>query len=355
MKLQIITLYRDYGMDLLRGGGAQAAGGLISEGMGLLTQPLKNKQQLKQARRMQDLSLEGEATRLQRNKQYALDLWEATGYGAQVDQMKRAGINPALLYGMSGGGGQTANVPTGATTAGNAETAKGSHGSEGMGLMIGQMGLMKAQERNLNADSLNKEIDAKNKDTGGVVNENIATNTENLRQGITNAKITEKILEFERRMKKVDANIAEQTESDKMGQIVTMAEAAASLSEMIERDNIIAAETKQEKINQIRAEAIGAVLKNELTRAQTGKTIAEIQQVATEIAKTINGMAVEWMKMGLEAKKTFLQEKLINFQTAQSQRTYDNILKGLNTVTNMMPGKTVITPTADGGKTIITN
>ena len=69
-----------------------------------------------------------------------LQMWQDTNYSAQIDQMKKAGVNPALLYGQSGGGGTT----TGGSTPGINGTGAPSGGGEilamqGMGLQTQMM------------------------------------------------------------------------------------------------------------------------------------------------------------------------------------------------------------------------
>ena len=55
---------------------------------------------------------------------------------AQVEQMKLAGLNPALAYGM-GGGGVTANVATGKTSGGQAPSGGGEIvAAQAMGLQL---------------------------------------------------------------------------------------------------------------------------------------------------------------------------------------------------------------------------
>ena len=41
------------------------------------------------------------------NQKLAKDMWEYTGYGNQKKQMEEAGLNPGLMYGQGGGGGQS--------------------------------------------------------------------------------------------------------------------------------------------------------------------------------------------------------------------------------------------------------
>jgi len=43
----------------------------------------------------------------------AMKMWKNTNYEAQMEQMRKAGLNPSLLYGMSGGGGVTSNAGSG--------------------------------------------------------------------------------------------------------------------------------------------------------------------------------------------------------------------------------------------------
>ena len=52
----------------------------------------------------------------QMNKQF--EMWENTNYSAQVEQLKKAGLNPALLYGKGGGMGAT----TGSASSGNLQS-----------------------------------------------------------------------------------------------------------------------------------------------------------------------------------------------------------------------------------------
>ena len=80
-----------------------------------------------------------------------LEMWKATNYPAQVEQMKLAGLNPALAYGMGGGGGVTANVATGKTSGGQAPSGGGEIlAAQAMGL---QLRMQEAQIKNIEADT----------------------------------------------------------------------------------------------------------------------------------------------------------------------------------------------------------
>lgn len=297
----------------------QAAGNAINEAMGIAFQPIKNKQQAKQARKLQDIQLEGEATRLQRNEALAMRMWENTGFKATKEQIERAGMNAGLLYGMGGGaGGTTAQAPSSGGTA-TAETARASHGSEGMGI---QLALIEAQRKNIEADTKQKE--AETAKTSGVDTEKTKTETSSIAQGITNAVLQNEIMQYEKSLKEMENSVQRQTLVDRMEYIEYQTDQAKEALENARRENNINEQTKQDKIKQIQAQSIGAVLANGLTRAQTDatttntamnvlKTNAEIEKMAQEIAQG-------WKELNIKEK--MMKVDNIMKQVEQTYKTH---------------------------------
>ena len=99
----------------------------------------------------------------QMNKQ--LEMWENTNYSAQVEQLKKAGLNPALLYGKGGGMGAT----TGSASAGNMQSHAGSD-TDRMGITLQRvsqgmnMALLASQKANMDADTRLKNAEATKKE-----------------------------------------------------------------------------------------------------------------------------------------------------------------------------------------------
>ena len=93
--------------------------------------------------------------------------WNDTGYGAQMKMMKEAGLNPGLMYGMSGGGGQTTGSQGGGSASGNS-----SHAPMDIGASV-QASLMAAQVGKLVAetDLIKKNTDKTVVDTSKVKGE----------------------------------------------------------------------------------------------------------------------------------------------------------------------------------------
>lgn len=98
-------------------------------------------------------------------KQLGLQYWKETGPVAQMEQYKKAGLNPALMYGMGGGGGQSAAMPTATGPGGNATKSD----AVGMGI---QLGLAAAQQKVLESQANLNNAEAAKKagaDTANVV------------------------------------------------------------------------------------------------------------------------------------------------------------------------------------------
>ena len=125
--------------------GQSAAGGLLGIALG----GIQNNQQYNLQERLQGLQIKGQKQMADYNLQKQLELWNATNYSAQVEQLKKAGLNPGMIYGMGGGGGSTTAAQPGNVSGGNASKAD----IQGIMMSAAQMGLMKAQKENIEADT----------------------------------------------------------------------------------------------------------------------------------------------------------------------------------------------------------
>lgn len=161
--------------------GAQAAGGLINTGMGLLLEKHNDRRQLRQQEKLQNLQLKGQMQMTDYNMMKQLQMWKDTSYPAQVEQLKKAGLNPGLVYGMGGGGGTTTGTPSGAP--GGASAPGGGGEIMGMGLM--NLKMLQAQIENIQADTEKKKVESTK--TAGVDTELATAQKEDtiLRQIIT--------------------------------------------------------------------------------------------------------------------------------------------------------------------------
>ena len=80
-----------------------------------------------------------------------MDMWNKTNYGAQVEHMKNAGLNPALMYKGSGAGGTTGSQGGGSASMGSSSQGKVMDLSNA--LMGAQIESLKAKANKDNADA----------------------------------------------------------------------------------------------------------------------------------------------------------------------------------------------------------
>ena len=67
----------------------------------------RKQEQIDQQRKLQDLQIEGNKSMLDYSSMKQREMWDYTNYSNQRKHMEEAGLNPAMMYGMSGGGGST--------------------------------------------------------------------------------------------------------------------------------------------------------------------------------------------------------------------------------------------------------
>lgn len=134
--------------------------GLIAGGaMGMMQGALNNEMQLDNFDINSRKQIQFNKWNNANNVESQVDLWNKTGYEAQVEQMKKAGINPGLLYGKGGGGGQTAAANTPGVNTPATNPNMDIVGGAGMGI---QLGLMDAQRKNIEAQTAKLEAETPN-------------------------------------------------------------------------------------------------------------------------------------------------------------------------------------------------
>lgn len=142
--------------------GMQAASGAVNAGMGLMLGGIQDKRQVRQQKRLTNIQIDAQKHLADFNFQKQLEMWKATNYGAQMEELNKAGLNPALLYGMGGGGGTTAGTGGGTGVSGGIAAGHSGEVQQMLGMGI-QRELLLAQKENIQADTDLKKADAKNK------------------------------------------------------------------------------------------------------------------------------------------------------------------------------------------------
>lgn len=292
---------------------SDAANSAISAGMGLILGHQQDKRQMNMARKLQRQQMEGDKEMTDYNYNKQLQMWEATGYGAQLDQIKRAGLSPALIYGGQGAGGATTNIETGRTSTAGAPTGGGEiQAMMGLGL---QRELLQAQKENIQAQTEKTKAETGNVPKTGA---QIEASTMNLLQGIKSAEAQQALTELQTELGQIQKQFDTGTLQDRIKQINLYMQTAEETLEALQRDNEINNSTKESKIAQITANAISAALEPALKRAQitatkqsTQESIARILKIAQEIKESQEQITKSTAERGyIEHQKTLNRNRL---------------------------------------------
>lgn len=259
--------------------------------------------------------------------QKMLEMWQKTGYGPQVEQMKQAGINPALLYGMSGAGAQTAEGPTATTPM----PSTPQHDNAGMGIQAGiQMALLDAQRKKLEAEANKANVEATK--IGGVDTQETEQRIEQIAQATDNAKQQHTILKLDITLKNIENFEKQASQQDRLQQIKLATQHAGQALAIITNDATISEQTKDELIKITQQKLIHSVITNALTSAQIGATVTAQALDQQKIKESVNDILIKWKGLTNEQQKTqietmykFFQTDPVNQATNQISNLLDNI------------------------------
>lgn len=286
------------------GGGqiwSQAAANTATGVFGIAAQRIGAKydrrQQLKTQEELNEMSMGYNKEMARYGKELDLQMWNDTGYGAQMKQMKDAGINPGLMYGMGGGGAQT----TGGGSPGGGTPSAGIRDTGGMAIQpvaVADMMLKKAQAENLNADTKVKLEGIPNIGKAGV---KLDTETESLKQGITNMKAQKALTEADTRIKTIIGNVSEQTQDDQKVKYHAETNKALDEARSAMAQAGVDEKTADSKIEILKQNAIGAAIENRLGEAKTSLTKQQIDNLKNEITQN-------WEKLSLQSESNMISK-----------------------------------------------
>lgn len=225
------------------------------------------------------------------NQNRAKQMWDYTSYGNQVKNMEKAGINPALLYGQSGGGGVTAAGGQGSGVSQPTDQSITQRiRSQEMGLSLANM----ASQVKLNESQAMKN-EAEAEKIAGVDTE-LTKATTGMQQRITELQTTvDKVLGSQEKLNAANY-FKVQAEERKVWEEVRNSIANADVAEGTKEANI---------------QAAGLANWNSMLKGieTIGKTALNEQQVA----KLKNDMAVAWANVAIgESSVSNQADKIAN-------------------------------------------
>ena len=132
--------------------GASLAGSTIGYGLN----QLQADQQAQRQRELMELQMRNQERLNRQGSELQYDMWKKTNYPAQIEMLKKAGLNPALLYGKSGGQGATTGSQSGGSATGGSTSLAMPMDIGNLGSELANIKLIEAQIDKTNAET--KEI-----------------------------------------------------------------------------------------------------------------------------------------------------------------------------------------------------
>lgn len=302
-------------MNSVMGGVGQAVGtsasGLLGGLTGMLFEKHNDKRQLNQQQALQNMQIQGQEQLTDYNTAKQLQMWKDTSYPAQMQQLQKAGLNPGLMYGMGGGGGQTASIAPGSVS--GAEAPKGGGEAMGMALTSMNLQLLKAQKENIEADTQNKESQI----PGNLKEPALKESQTNINiQEVENKKAQQALTETETSIKNIDLHVAGMTQNTMVAQAQTALLNLTKATEILQNDKTISDQTVSTKVGLLKWELANSILKSYMTKAETANisqdTKNKIQQVQNMVQENMRG----WDKLSLETQQQTMEQAKQNYEQA---------------------------------------
>ena len=259
------------GLGLQLGQAAAGVGGdAISAILGMAMQKHNNKVQLEQQKKLTQLQLAAEQEMSKFNYAQQYQMWKNTNYGAQVDELNNAGLNPALLYAKGGAGGQlgsgSGGAGIGAGTAGTGGEIMALMGAkQNLATQAAQTELLKAQT---NATNVHAQKEA------GADTENVKADTaqknqaiENLKTEIKNTQANTALTKVQTALTAIQKDITEATTLDQIK--ITSLNAATIQQQLLQLQNQtdISNATKNTTIQTIKQQYTNTVIEAVLMKS----------------------------------------------------------------------------------------
>jgi len=273
--------------------GQNVASGLLGGLTGMIFHGYEDRRQLKQQEKLQQIQIEGQRAMSDYNYSKQLQMWKDTNYQAQMEELKKAGLNPALLYGMGGGGGQT----TGSGSGGSVQGATAATGQMGIVSQSMQLSLMDAQRKNIEADTKLKNVDADKR--AGVDTENVKSQTE--------------LTRIHTEIAQVQASVSRQTINEQMEAMKQIVAKGGEENHRKQMENEITENQMQDRINLLHTQALGAIIENEARKQNIEVDKATINKMSEDIKQ-------KWVELAIKN-----EEKNIRGYEAQLKAKYPGL------------------------------
>lgn len=254
------------------------------------------------------------------NKANALQLWKDTNFAEQRRQMEKAGLSVGLMYGKGGGMG-TASASPGQIQKRNVVPLDVNSAMQ-IQMQAQQLKLqqqqIEANVKNTQADTELKKQELERKSEGGVEYEQTQTATEKLKQETKNAELQAGILEAQKQIAEIEANVANHTQKDLIDQIKIVNDKLYGEAQSALTKANVDSTTREEQIQLIEQATIEQQVRIAGMKNNINLTDSQIAKIATEINMMKQQNMREWDKMTQTDKEIAVKQMLARIGQQQA-------------------------------------
>lgn len=228
-----------------------------------------------QFQNQQELMKQQQKNQMMLNKQaqmIGLETWKATSYPSQVMMMKEAGLNPALMYGESGGSAGTTSTPSGGSATGGQAMKRR---SMDLGQIMGA-GLTKSEI----------DLNKKKEEAIDVQNINTGAQTQNTQQETKNLETDQKYKEALTHAQNLENNLKENTNPETIAQMGEATKLAQQEVIRLQRENKIGEAKANYEIQEAGYNAANAYLTGKEIKSKTNLNNASIRSINNTISQS---------------------------------------------------------------------
>lgn len=281
---------------------AQAAGGLLGQGLGMATANAQDRRQYHQQKKLTAVQMKAMKEMGKYNQELAYDMWQRTGPAAQRKQLEAAGLNVGLMYEGAGPGGATAQP--GSASGGNAAPEIG---HAGMGMMMGgsiaqmmaEIALKKAQTENIQADTEKKKT---------VDTEAVKSTIAQLAATTNNEKLKGVLMNLDADLKTLEVEKANKSMEDSLKAIKEAANKAEAEARSADIKAGVDQATQDTTIKTMRTAATEQALRIMQQKKNLTMTDQQIRKIANDINIDKQGNLREWDKLTQKDKEIIFNQ-----------------------------------------------
>lgn len=309
-------------------GVSQVAG----QGIQMASTKLNNTKNYNRQRALMDKQFGMNKEMAEFNQANQMEMWRETGPVGQMEQLKLAGLNPALMYKQGGAGGTTAAAEGGAVSQPSYHGDNPGAGAAATGMGLAQIAMMKAQIDNLNSSTNKNNADAAK--TAGVDTDLGKTQIASLQQGIQNQVAQKELTESQTELNNIQAKIQSSTVEEQIASINIAMQNLEQTNRMLVRNNFIDQETANTKIAQAKAQLASTIAGTTLQKELATLPAQQIKDIESQIYNRLIQQQQGWQSIekdwnGVNQNIKESANRIKNGNMTDSDKIVTEFIKGL--------------------------